>query len=224
MNRTLTLAAMFVCSTLLVSPANAWMITQAEPAPGTGLAESLVLPYDRDPGVDEFEIHKCFLYDGQPLLLTFTRQDGDQDTLEIVDEIILNMFTAQQRAWANYHVLLEKDPVTGKEVAFIDPGQATARQASGGPTRLGGAPVSATATRIDWVTADPNEYVPYGSFSDAPDNQLVLRGLVIDVSALATGDSFRLKQWPTTTPEPTIVALLYAGFALLALRRHERGR
>lgn len=221
MKRTLTLVAMLVSLALLAAPAKAWIITQTEPAPGAGLAESLVILFDWDPDADLYEIHKYFLFDKQPLVLQFTREVGDKDTIKIVDEIILNMFTVEQLSWMDYHVALEKDPTSGKDVIFVDPAQATAWQNSGGETRLDGVPFAAGATEIVWYTEDPGQNVPYGDFSDAPYNQLVLRGLTVDVSQLEVGDSFRLKQWPTV-PEPTVVSLLAASVALLSLKRHGR--
>ena len=215
----LKLAALIAVLTLPVASSQAWLIEQVEPAPGAGLAESVVVPFDWDPGVDLFEIHKYFLVDEQPLVLKFTRESGDQDTIRIVDEMILNMLTAQRRDWLDYHVQLLAGP--GVTVSFIDPGAAVALQKSGGPTRLDGTPVSVAADSIAWLTTEPSQVVPYGTFADAPRNQLVLRGLAIDVSDLDVGESFLLKQWPTT-PEPGTLAVLGLGVALLVIRKKAR--
>lgn len=52
----------------------------------------------------------------------------------------------------------------------------------------------------------------------------VLAGSAGAASAPAGGSCLQLGQGPGSTPEPTIVALLYAAAALLALRRQEPGR
>ena len=215
----LKLAALVVVLVLPVASAQAWLIEQVEPASGAGLAEAVVVPFDWDLGVDLFEIHKYFLVDEQPLVLKFTRESADQDTIRIVDEIILNMFTVQQRDWVDYHVQLLAGP--GLTVSFIAPDDARAVQKSGGASRLGGTPVSAGPVSISWLTADPAEVVPYGTFVDAPRNQLVLRGLAIDVSAVQEGESFLLKQWPTT-PEPASLAVLGLGAVLLLTKKRPR--
>ncbi|KPK79376.1 MAG: hypothetical protein AMJ81_13355 [Phycisphaerae bacterium SM23_33] len=162
-----------------------------------------------------FEIHKYFLLDKYPLVLKFTRQPGDKDVIEIVDEIILNLFEAEKLSWQDFHVALDGGL---NPVSFVAPDLATAWQCTGGQTRLDGVPDIATATHISWATDDPSQYVPYGSFADAPLNQLVLRGLVIDVSVLEAGESFFLKQWPTT-PEPGALALLCLGALAWARKR-----
>ena len=203
--------------------ARAWIITQTEPAAGKGLADAVVMPFDIDPGLDMFEIHKYFQRDEYPLVLKFQRQPGDQNTIRIVDELILNMMTAQARDWNDFHVVVYTgvDGVSST-VSFTNTAALHAWQMSGGDDRLGGAPVSVTATRIDWFTTNSAQYVPYGPFTDAPDNQLVLRGLDIDVSQLAEGSVFYLKEWPTT-PEPAAMTLLALGAGAVLLKRR-RGR
>ena len=223
MNTRLKLALALVASALPVASANAWIITQTTPAPGAGQAESIVMRYDWDPGVDLFEIHKFFAVDEQPLELSFVRQPGDANTIRIVDEIILNMFTTEKRDWEDYHVELIVDQLSTKKVQFINPGGARAWQQSGGETRLGWVPTTADPNVIEWKTADPNQFVPYGDFSAAPYNQLVLEGLQIDVSELGPNNSFRLKQWPTT-PEPSTMALLLTGLLGLAFAKKTRRR
>jgi len=224
MKRILVLAA--VAGPLLFGggSAEAWVITQISPAPGSGLSESVIVPIDTDPGVDKIEIHKYFmeLVDNGaevPIILSFTREAGDQDVLQIVDEIILNLYSDANfiQDWEDYHVQLMVLPTQG-DVSFIDPNKARAVQATGGPTRLGGDPNSWTAKRIDWETADSSQEVPWGTFTSAPDNQLVLLGLQIDVSDLEVGETFQFKQWPTT-PEPATLALLAAGISVVVRRR-----
>jgi len=219
---TLKLAAVLACLALPLASAEAWVIEQIEPAPGTGLAESRVILFDWDPNVDLIEIHKYFLYDEQPLVLEFTREALDQDTIKIVDEICLNMFTAEERPWIDFHVALLVDQFSGDTVVFDKPELARAWQMTGGEPRLGGVPIATTTvTQIDWETTDPSQYVPWGSFMDAPINQLVLKGLVIDVSGLEVGHSFQLKEWPTT-PEPGAIVFLGLGTALAALKARRR--
>ena len=218
MNRTLKVAAIVAAVALAAAPAHAWQVTQISPAPGGGLAESLVLPFDWDPGKDLFEIHKYYVAQNQALRLQFTREAGDQDIIQIVDEVIQNLF-AVQFDWSDYHLRLE-DPYAA-DVKFIDPGDARAWQMTGGETRLDHVPVATTDTSIDWQTVDQAQKVPHGTFADAPVNQLVLRGLAIDVAGLGVGESFVLKQWPTV-PEPGTAALFLAGLAFGALKK--RGR
>ena len=218
----LMLAAMAVALIVPAVASHGWVVTQTEPAPGSGLAEAVVLPFDWDPGRDLFEIHKYFLVDQQPLVLKFTREAGDMDTVEIVDEIILNMLTPEQQAWLDYHVELLVDPFDGKLVNFIDPHLARAWKQTGGDTRLDGVPLTSGPTGISWETTDPGQAVPYGTFGDAPTNQLVLRDLVIDTSNVGVGESFLFKQWPTV-PEPGTLALLTVAGALRIMRRRRRG-
>lgn len=224
MKRILVIAAMAVPLLFGGGSAEAWIITQISPAPGSGFSESVIVPIDTDPGVDKVEIHKYFLnLDSNdtevPIILNVTREAGDQDVIQIIDEIVLNLYADANfpQDWIDYHVQLIRLPGQG-DVSFIDPDQARAMQAAGGPTRLGGDPNSWTAKRIDWETVDPNQYVPWGTFASAPDNQLVLLGLGIDVSDLAVGETFQFKQWPTT-PEPATLTLLVAGIAVVVRRR-----
>ena len=224
MKRILVLAA--VAGPLLFSggSAEAWVITQISPTPGSGYSESVIVPIDTDPGVDKIEIHKYFLsldsnHKEVPIILNVTREAGDQDVIQIIDEVILNLYADANFAqdWEDYHVQLICLPTQG-DVSFIDPNKARAVQATGGLTRLGGDPNSWTATRIDWETDDSNQEVPWGTFASAPDNQLVLLGLQIDVSDLEVGETFQFKQWPTT-PEPATLALLAAGISVVVRRR-----
>lgn len=205
---------------IVTSPANAWIVTQTEPAPGSGLAEAYVVPYETGDGMDKIEIHKAFAVPDQPILLLFEREAGDQDVIEIVDEIILNMFTESRLEWSDFHLLILNNPFGEASANFIEPASATAWQQTGGETRLGGQPIVATPTNIEWLTADTGQMVPWGDFSDAPENQLILRGLKIDVSTLEVGDSFILKEWPTHIPEPATLSLL--GIGAIALMRRKK--
>jgi hypothetical protein len=92
---------------------------------------------------------------------------------------------------------------------------------TGGQTRLGGTPTAATGTRIDWESQDALQAVPFGTFADAPTNQLVIRGLVIDVSSLKVGQAFELKEWPSV-PEPVTLVILGLGMAGFVARRRSR--
>lgn len=216
----LLLAAGFALA-LLAAPARAWEIVQTEPAPTSGYAAGVAIPFELAGLVDQYEIHKYFIRSQQPLVLKFTREAGDRDTLQIVDELIMNMFVQEQLSWCDFHVLLTADPA--KPVSFINPGAASAWQMTGGQQRLGGSPVLATATEVIWWTDQSAQMVPYSTFAQAPLNQLVLRGLSIDVSHLATGDTFYLKEWPTV-PEPLTLATLGMGLVLTLLKRRSAGR
>lgn len=227
MKRILVLAA--VAGPLLFGggSAEAWIITQIGPTPGAGYSESIVVPIDTYPGVDLIEIHKYYMERlvgslPVPIVLQFTREDGDANVIKIIDEMILNLYTdvGPSQDWTDYHVLLISDPFDPNlEVSFIDPNKARAVQAIGGPDRLGGDPsVIIDSNEIAWKTTDSNQYVPWGTFASAPDNQLVLLGLQIDVSNLAVGETFEFKQWPTT-PEPATLALLAAGISVVVRRR-----
>ncbi len=215
----------------LTAPSFGWIITQQEPAVGAGIAESVVIPFDTDPGIDMFEIHKYFMVDEYPLVLKFVKQAGDQNTIQIVDESIINMMTDQHRAWEDYHIRLIYNPVNPTDRVWFKTADSAfaprAWQMSGGAHRLGFTPISYTTDSyghtvgINWDTSDPGERVPYGEFWDAPYNQLVIRGMLIDVSELEPGDAFMLKQWPTT-PEPATLLMLAGGFSGLLLRRRRR--
>lgn len=211
---------------LAAGSANAWIITQIDPVPGSGLAESTVLRFDTQAGQDLFEIHKYYLEGFAPSLvsirLEFMREAGDQDTIKIADEVILNTTLFD---WHDYHVALEFVPFSGDEVAFNDPNLARAKHRWGGDDRLGGTPYLYSPTQIDWEPASKYPLpppgwasVPAGTFADAPTNQLMIIGLKIDVSQLEVGDVFVLKQWPTI-PEPSTLVVLLAVFAPAALRR-----
>ena len=224
MKRILVLAAIAGPLLLGIGHADGWIITQISPAPGSGFSESVIVPIDTDPGVDKIEIHKYFLnLDSNdtevPILLSMTREAGDQDVIRIIDEIILNLYADANfpQDWIDYHVRLIPSFGQG-DASFIDPDQARAVQATGGPARLGGNPSFTDPNNIDWETNDPSQYVPWGTFASAPDNQLVLLGLQIDVSQLAVGETFQFKQWPTT-PEPATLTLLVAGIAFVVRRR-----
>lgn len=222
----LVAAAAVAAVVVPVLPAQAWIITQTNPDPQAGYSVAVVVPYSVAPGSDNIEIHKFFLQEPDPanplpVTLTFTRQAGDQDVINIIDELILNLQSAQNRTWTDYHELIVNDPIVSLRggVTFISPDLATAWQQTGGAPRLGNSPVSATSSQIDWV--DAAQPVPAGLFGDAPLNQLVLRGLLLDVSKLNVGESFQLMEWPTV-PEPGTVALIAVGGVALLVRRRTR--
>jgi len=80
---------------------------------------------------------------------------GDKNTIKIVDEIILNMFTNPGGLdWDDFHNRVDNPP-TGKTLTFITPSAARGWQTPRAGNRgWAGAPVSATSTRIDWATED----------------------------------------------------------------------
>lgn len=224
----LALAMLLVAA--LTAPSYGWIVTQQDPLPGAGIAESVVVPFDTDPGLDMFEIHKYFMVDEYPLVLKFVKQSGDQNTIQIVDESIMNMMTEQGRRWEDYHIRLIYSPIGNDRVWFKSSDAAFAPRAwqmSGGAPRLGFTPDSYTTDMyghvvgINWFTTNVSQMVPYGEFWDAPTNQLIIRGMLIDVSELEPGDAFYLKQWPTT-PEPATLLMLAGGFSGLLLRRRKR--
>jgi hypothetical protein len=220
-----------IAAALLAAPAlsaQAWIITQVEPSPSAGYSVGTVVPYATEPGLDIFEIHKYFIRDPNdaqfplPLVLQFVRQPGDQNTIDLVDEMILNLMTGQNITWDDFHVALLTEPnvlIRGGLVEWVNPGGARAWQQTGGASRLGGDPATVSAVQIDWW--DGNEPVPPGAWADAPANQLVLRGLRIDVSDVGVGEGFLLKEWPTI-PEPGTLVLVAGGAASLLLRRRKR--
>ena len=113
MGRTrLALAILLVAA--LTAPSYGWIITQESPAHGAGIAESVVVPFQSQGGVDLYEIHKYFMQDNYPLVLKFVKQAGDHNTIEIVDESIINMMTQNPEIWSQYHVQLTYDTVTNR--------------------------------------------------------------------------------------------------------------
>jgi hypothetical protein len=225
------LAAAVLLLALPAIPAEAWIITQVEPRSGANLAEAQTVWFQREGTFDRYEIDKYYLSDFSAgttsVILKFTREPNDAGItrVDLVDEIILNL-TGDH--WDDYHLALLSDPVGEfpgdvNAVRFIDPNKATAWQQTGGALRLGNVPVSASDSQIDWVTADPNQRVPKGTFADQPANQLVLRGLSVDVSDLESGDWFALKQWPTI-PEPATAALVALGWVAMVIRRRRGAR
>ena len=219
--------ALFAMSAI---PAHAWIITQVEPNPLAGQAVGIATRLAGPAGTDVFEIDKYFMVDPNaaasplPLTLRFVREPGDQNLISL-PESILNLQVSQDRVWTDFHVSLSTDvSVTHEvgEVVFVGPGLAYAWQQAGGASRLGGLPSSYSYTRIDWLNANPGQVVPPGGPLDVPENQLVLSGLVLDVSGLSAGDGFLLREWPTV-PEPATLALLAAGGLGLLLRRRKTG-
>jgi hypothetical protein len=211
--------------------AQAWIITQVEPDLAAGNSVAVAVPLGQGPGQDFMEIHKFYIRDNSefpdPLILSFTREEGDQDVIAIVDEMILNLQTAQARTWDEFHVALITDPnVTfrGGSVEWLDPASARAYKQTGGASRIGGVPASFTLTQINWD--DSNQPIVPGSWSSAPSNQLVLRGMKIDVGDVGVGEGFLLKEWPGVlgleTPEPATLALVVMGAGGLLLRRRRR--
>lgn len=211
-----SLAVLAACS----ASANAWIITQTDPISGANIVEAIAVPIDTKNGVDIIELDKFYLPGfvfGQtsPEILKFVRQAGDQNTISIIDEMVLNQTNA---SWDSYHEVLLSEPQGS--VTFINSAAARAWQQTGGATRLGGTPVSATSTRIDWLTADLSQHVANGTFADAPANQLILTGMAIDASSLDVGGAFYLKQWPTATPEPATLSILAVMLGGLVTRRN----
>jgi hypothetical protein len=208
-------AVLAACSTA----ANAWIITMTDPASEAGLAETVVVPTDTKPGVDIIEIDKFYLRGfvaPMAVVMNFQRQAGDQNTISIVDEMVLNQTAAP---WDSYHELLLSEPQGS--VGFINSAGARAWQQTGGATRLGGVPSSASSTEIDWHAGNAGQYVANGTFADAPANQLILTGISIDVSSIGVGGAFELKQWPTAVPEPATLSILAVMLGGLVTRRRK---
>lgn len=218
----------------LPAVAHAWIIQQTNPFPGAYMAESEVIPLYSNSTSDTIEIHKYFMQMGVPLVLKFTRQAGDHNTIKIADELILNLVPGEEDYepnWDDFHIRLLNDPNPGApKVWFKNPtanAPVKAWQQTGGQTRLGGLPAS---TELDansrligfnWVNYDPNQTVHYGDWGDAPYNQLVIRGLVLDVSQVPVNGTFYMKEWPSA-PEPATLVLIGCGFAVVVLRRRNR--
>jgi hypothetical protein len=225
------LAAAVLLLALLAIPAEAWIIEQVNPRSGANLAEAQPVWFEREGSTDRYEIEKYYLSDfsagTMSVILKFTREPNDAGVMrvDLVDELILNL-TGDK--WDDYHVALLSDlagefPGDVDAVRFIDPNKATAWQQTGGAPRLGNVPVSVSDSQIDWFTVDGSQGVPWGTFADQPANQLVLRGLSVDVSNLESGDWFSLKQWPTI-PEPATAALVAMGWVAMVMRRRRGGR
>jgi hypothetical protein len=225
------LAAAVLLLALPAIPVEAWIITQVEPLSGANLVEAQTVWFGREGSTDRYEIDKYYLSGFSPgttyVILKFTREPNDAGVIrvDLVDELILNL---TGDSWVDYHVALLSDPVGEflgdvDAVRFNDPNKATAWQQTGGASRLGNVPVAAGDSQIDWVTADGNQSVPRGTFADQPANQLVLRGLSVDVSNLESGDWFALKQWPTI-PEPATAALVALGWVAMVIRRRRGAR
>jgi hypothetical protein len=221
------IAAALIAAVLPVVPAQAWIITQVNPDVQSGEAVAVAVPFDTTARSNVFELDKFFVKDPAgaaipgPIVLSFTRQAGDKDIIDIIDELILNLQVDQKRIWTDYHMaLVVGDPalVARGGVQFINPAAVMAWQQTGGATRLGGLPSSADATQITW---DGLPTVPFGGFGDAPLNQLVIRGLSMDASKVAVGETFFLKEWPTV-PEPATLALIAIGGVAMMLKRRSR--
>ena len=144
--RIITLVVVCISALLPLNSANAWIIEQVNPAPGSGLAEAVVVDFHSTADTDMIEIHKYFLpdfeVDTMSIILEFTKEASDAgiDTLWIVDEIILNMTGVD---WSDYHVVLLSSPDDGDAVTFIEPSwaampaptrPATIRAVSTGPS------------------------------------------------------------------------------------------
>lgn len=226
----LALAVAFLAFLIPASSASAWVITQIDPA--ASLAAATVYPFRATSTYAKFEIDDYFLpgynqdVDGG-LVLQFTRQAGDPNTIQIV-QAILNMTDAN---WDGYHVAISNNPF--RSASFVKPQGAWAGETNGGAARLGGSPDSLTTSgvQIDWsdswgAVPTPAEEVPAGSIYSGPTNQLVLTGITIDVSKLKVGDTFSIVEWPNmewqTVPEPCTLALLSAGLVGVLLRRRRR--
>lgn len=230
MGRTRLACAMLLVAAL-TAPSYGWVITQTAPGHGLGEAESVVVPIITHSNYDAFEIHKYFMQDNYPITLKFVKQANDQNTINIVDESILNMMTQSATIWAGYHVQVNYDPVTPNDRVWFkttDPEFAPlAWKSSGGPQRLGWTPssydtdINGKVISMNWQTSDPSQEVPYGQIWDAPYNQLLLGGIVIDVSQVKVGDAFYLTQW-ASVPEPATIALLSAGIMGIVLRRRRK--
>jgi hypothetical protein len=195
---------------VLVAPPAAGVEFQLiNPPPGSGQGGATITQMFQDEQAVTIEIDKWLLTSDQPVIIECTREPGDPEILEISDEIVLNVTGLD---WIGYQIWATDAAGVQDSgfVSFIDPQLVTNYRQTGDIVRFEF--LNTTSTLLDFVNDPLTEGVPSGTLFDAPNNQVVFRGIRIDMPGV--GEPFRLYQWPII-PEPSggLLLLTLSGWA-----------
>jgi hypothetical protein len=194
---------------LVAPPAAAVEFQLINPPPGGGQGGATITPMFQDEHAVTIEIDKWLLSPDQPVIIEFTREPGDPEMLNVADEIVLNVTGFE---WIGYEIWVTDTTGTQNAsfVSFINPQLVENYKQTGGIVRF--EYLNPTSTFLGFDNDPLTVGVPSGTLFDAPENQVVFRGISIDMPAV--GEPFRLYQRPII-PEPGggLLLLTLSGWA-----------